>query len=591
MNLTESASTAPYDAEGGYVDTAVALSPSPAAFASLLDTFRHWMKDFNGFEERRGVYREQERAYKDELVAAYRRLLVPLLDAPEGDSDGRLHEAMCVLLTKEKLPSAGKNKVQNLIPWNVTDYLWKIQKTRAVEASGLLRDLLRGSGTVFERLDRFYASYLPLWSSVAGSGGQQAVRSVATLLLMLDDPAHNLFVKLNSLNAVARQLLGARLIGHGSAPTGAEYQKVLDLAAEIENLLKAKGWPPKDTIDVQGFIWVAGGGYGPPIEVPLQKDAETSEAPRDEVPSILEIGDAVKAAGLRIEDRMLRRYHAALRARGFVVLAGLSGTGKTWLTRLYAGAVGARYEIVAVAPNWTGPEDLLGYLNPLADKFNPTAFTLFLEAAAAEWKEAEAQGRKTREHHLVLDEMNLARVEHYFARFLSAMEIREQSPGRVAEVELHPGRTVPLTPNLRFIGTVNVDETTHGFADKVFDRAQLVELEAPREMIAAQIGEADYKEALLRVWDAVREVAPFAFRVVDDIDSYLEEAKLLGVPWQEALDEQVLQKVLPKLRGSDPRIGTALLRLRDACADMPLSLARVSAMQQRFVDHGFVSYF
>lgn len=171
------------------------------------------------------------------------------------------------------------------------------------------------------------------------------------------------------------------------------------------------------------------------------------------------------------------------------------------------------------------------------------------------------------------------------------MEVREQSPGKVSQVECYPGHTEELTPNLRFIGTVNVDETTHGFADKVFDRAQLVEPEAPRAMIEAKLAGAEYGGTLLCVWDAVREVAPFAFRVLDDIDSYVREAAALGVPWQEALDEQVLQKVLPKVRGSDPRVGTALQDVQAACEGMPLSRDRATAMLKRFMDHGFVSYF
>ena len=81
--------------------------------------------------------------------------------------------------------------------------------------------------------------------------------------------------------------------------------------------------------------------------------------------------------------------------------------------------------------------------------------------------------------------MNLARVEHYFSRFLSAMEVRTREG--IARLDLAPGHTVELTPNLKFSGTVNIDETTHGFADKVYDRAQILELPLPRDMVAAHM--------------------------------------------------------------------------------------------------------
>ena len=86
-------------------------------------------------------------------------------------------------------------------------------------------------------------------------------------------------------------------------------------------------------------------------------------------------------------------------------------------------------------------------------------------------------------------------------------------------------RCSPLTPNLRFIGTVNVDETTHGFADKVYDRAQLIELEASREAIQHHLANSTIAKTLLTAWDALHEVAPFAFRVIDDMRNYVAAAE------------------------------------------------------------------
>ena len=335
------------------------------------------------------------------------------------------------------------------------------------------------------------------------------------------------------------------------------------------------------------------GGEDVPGEspVPVSPTSERFEdAPPYTAPAWDEIVAAVARQGIRIDERTVRRYHLALGARGFVVLAGVSGTGKTWLAEAYARAVGARHLVVPVAPNWTTNEDLLGYVNPLDGQYHDTPFSRFLRAAAAEYLAASDRDRAPRPFHIVLDEMNLARVEYYFARFLSAMELRARDG--TAAIELAPDDEVILPPNLLFVGTLNVDETTHGFADKVYDRAQLVELEASREAMEAHLEGAAHAAALLEVWDAVRQVAPFAFRVADEVGKYVAAGQAAGASPDELLDEQLLQKVLPKIRGTDLRVGAALERL-ESLADgrWPLTHARVRRMLDSFRQHGFASYF
>ena len=119
-----------------------------------------------------------------------------------------------------------------------------------------------------------------------------------------------------------------------------------------------------------------------------------------------------------IGDDVIRRYHLAMSTRGFVILSGPSGTGKTWLAQAYAEAAGARVKMVAVDPSWSSNEDLLGYLSPLDGFYHHTPFSEFVQEAAREWDSANMAGRVAREFHVILDEMNLARVEHYFSRFL-----------------------------------------------------------------------------------------------------------------------------------------------------------------------------
>lgn len=317
-------------------------------------------------------------------------------------------------------------------------------------------------------------------------------------------------------------------------------------------------------------------------------DAATPPADYAE-PTFEQIRERVAAQGLRLSDRIVRRFHLSLKTRGFVILSGISGGGKTQLTRVYAAAVGAEYLLVPVAPNWNTNEDLLGFYNPVHKVYVDTPFSHFLRRAAREYQQATEAGRVVRPFIVVLDEMNLARVEHYFAKFLSAMELRAAGQ---AVIELAPGELIELTPNLKFVGTVNVDETTHGFANKVYDRAQLVEIEAPRELLEAHLAGRPYQAVLLEMWDHLHDVAPFAFRVLDEIGAYVIQAGAIGVPWQEALDDQLLQKVLPKLGGADDKVGANLDWLANRTeGEFPLTHDKAALMASRSHAHGFASYF
>ena len=280
-----------------------------------------------------------------------------------------------------------------------------------------------------------------------------------------------------------------------------------------------------------------------------------------------------------------------MRIRGFVILAGPSGVGKTWLTRLYSDALKAEYLLAPVAPNWSTNEDLLGFFNPVDGNFHATAFLDFIDRAAESW---DRLGSEAPEFHLVLDEMNLARVEHYFSLFLSLMEMRREAD--VPETRLTGDRVVRVPPNLKFAGTVNMDETTHGFADKVFDRAQLIELsissDAAREHVSERMGDTAAAEVLLNLWDRMAPACPVGFRVLDDIADYLKLAEEEGVDWTVALDEQIVSKLLPKLRGLDPEVAEALRQVMARVdGEFPRAAAKCHSMLQRLQATDVVSFF
>lgn len=308
-------------------------------------------------------------------------------------------------------------------------------------------------------------------------------------------------------------------------------------------------------------------------------------------PCFTDICQHIRSKNLCIDEQVIRRYYLATRIRKFVILSGISGIGKTWLTKVYADAIKAEYLLVPVSPNWTTNEDLLGYLNPIDKEYHHTAFSRFLEKADEEYKKAQSENRTPVPYHLVLDEMNLARVEYYFAKFLSAMEVRMRE--EIAEIELAPDKKVLLPPNLYFIGTVNMDETTHSFADKVYDRAQLIELEVSRDDLYNYLGEVEYRDILMQIWEEVHEVAPFAFRILNEITTYVKEAELLDICWENSLDEQLLQKILPKFKGADERVGQALDAFVKIASENGFILSHNKAVKMLdiFNKNGFTSYF
>ncbi len=341
------------------------------------------------------------------------------------------------------------------------------------------------------------------------------------------------------------------------------------------------------------------------------------------VPPIEVIGERVKARGFTIGELTLRAYHVAMQTRPLVILPGISGTGKTRLTRLYADAVydvppgrdNPYYLAVAVQPDWHNARDLLGYYNALTGSYHATPFLRFLLQAAADPQQP---------YYVCLDELNLARPEYYLAPLLSAMETAEgliDLGTPTPEAPLAGGglvrSPVRLPVNLRLIGTVNVDESTFALSDKLLDRANVIELtdvDLPG-FRASYDGPVD--EAVWAGIVAVHQIVaaaghPFGYRAIGEMLRFVEQARGSLAPTQ-ALDLQLKQKVLPRLRGEDaPRLRRALSELLSltlgleprvwgkaaqvgaaqlAAAPYPESAAKLRRMLERLDQDGFTDFY
>ncbi|MFA5006717.1 MAG: hypothetical protein WC509_04545 [Candidatus Izemoplasmatales bacterium] len=171
-------------------------------------------------------------------------------------------------------------------------------------------------------------------------------------------------------------------------------------------------------------------------------------------------------------------FVAGLGASRLSILQGMSGTGKTSLPKIFSEAILGNCEIIEVESSWKDKNELLGYYNEFSMRYTPKKFTLALYKSAL---------NKEIFTFVLLDEMNLSRIEYYFSDFLSLMEheedkrelkllniklSRREQGEDVDYLALEEGHTLRIPPNVWFIGTANRDESTFVISDKVYDRAQ-----------------------------------------------------------------------------------------------------------------------
>lgn len=166
-------------------------------------------------------------------------------------------------------------------------------------------------------------------------------------------------------------------------------------------------------------------------------------------------------------------YYLSLKTKPFLILAGISGTGKSKIVKLFSEAINAtnennRYRIISVKPDWNDSTELFGYKN-ISDSFIPGPLTLLLD-------EASKPENIDKPYFICLDEMNLARVEHYLSEYLSIIESRGfKDNGRIVTDKISPNGYLPdnhkyynliIPENVYIIGTVNMDDTTFAFSRK-----------------------------------------------------------------------------------------------------------------------------
>ena len=329
-----------------------------------------------------------------------------------------------------------------------------------------------------------------------------------------------------------------------------------------------------------------------------------------------------------------RRYITALLSKPFVILTGNSGTGKTRISKQFAeylevdfGNNEKNWELIPVGADWTDNTRILGYYNPLANdgkgKYEKTKILKLIERA-------NDPANKNIPFFIILDEMNLSHVERYFADFLSHME----TPDLKFVLDGYPG-IVKYPENLFVVGTVNIDETTYMFSPKVLDRANVIEFKPDEnsvldlfvnpsdnenitpvsdgtaqafENLAVQIrggystldenSFVEVQEVFKNIYEIVEKSGyEFAYRTVREIRQYLSASYELtedkdSYELYTAIDEQLIQKILPKVHENKKEIGNLLEELGALCADndLPLSGDKIEKMKGKLAQIQYASF-
>ncbi|MHB8170953.1 MAG: MrcB family domain-containing protein [Thermincolia bacterium] len=391
-----------------------------------------------------------------------------------------------------------------------------------------------------------------------------------------------------------------------------------------------------------------------PVTPTIHEDTQ-DYTPPDPQTAITYIADYIASKGFTYTREEISNFYLSLKAKPFLILAGISGTGKSKLVELFAEALGAnrdnnQFTLIPVRPDWNDSTDLLGYRD-IEKNFQPGPLTRVIEAATA---------NPDRPYFLCLDEMNLSRVEYYFSDYLSLIESRKLVNGSILTANLineshlttaqdkdRFGQLM-IPDNLYIIGTVNMDETTHPFSKKVLDRANTLEFStvildklpaipvAPMTPLTLdnQFLKAEFlnlQDCLPQhqeiVQDTVNKLIEInnillkanlhiGYRVRDEVSFYLIHSQQTGLLTpDQAFDNQLLQKILPRIQGSSHSIKKNLVELFQVCTGQdftnedgdlgellgnqltnsdpkpyPKSAAKIALMIGRFEEDGFTSF-
>lgn len=597
-----------------------------------------WLQEFSEYRLNEERYLENERTYKVNLF----NYLATIWDKRHSDPDGS-RQMLIRFMRRDEVDGALIDAFDNLLGGRGyavrDDFSVYLHNLTGDEYFQVMEQLFNDDAPPSDRLVQFRETVNGAYEGLYYEGefheGKKTVpritQNFAAILLTSYDPKAYILYRYTTYRDTA-EWFGF------SVPSNPEqrYIQLLNMAKFILDYAQKRHYPVNDLIDVHNMMYM------------LWRYDEFRSV-RTATGSLVHksLYSYIRNEGFVFPDWLITDYVLSLATKPFVILSGISGTGKTklaqlvadYLRRITGGQAGKAF--VSVRPDWTDNSHLLGWYNAIAERYERTPVLQLL---------MEASGTPSVPHFIILDEMNIAKVEHYFSDFLSCMESRRigadgktrQEPIRLhsyeAELEDDEGPGVELgVPasmylpwNVYVTGTVNIDESTYMFSPKVLDRANVIEfnevyLDGNSEETLAEgfVLKSDtplvelfreYKPPtieslgqmrvsmpeqfglMLRVHETLKEYhMHFGYRVANEMAAFMLKAQRYCEGGDEilpfAFDLQVMQKILPKLHGnvgqlSEP-IESLLGVLPDSCTK---SVAKLRRMQKRLGHIGFASF-
>lgn len=320
---------------------------------------------------------------------------------------------------------------------------------------------------------------------------------------------------------------------------------------------------------------------------------------------------------LYYDERTIRTFIAGFASSRLMILEGLSGTGKSSLPRAFADFLGAKVKIVPVQSSWKDRNDLLGFYNDFKKQYKETEFLKALYTATSDPNNIYV---------IVLDEMNLSRIEYYFADLLSVLEKPNVEEWKVELISdyasitsnqdswpkyIHEG-TLQIGDNTWFVGTANKDDSTFIITDKVYDRSVVLSFDKKGEK--AKIANASpqfmnfgdfsillkaaecfkkedenrFREMLSTLDEQIRELFQITFgnRIANQLEKFVPVYLACGGTVDEAVDVMFSRKVLRKLEGNyDDSTKKGLEELWERIAtknyELPITISLIEKMIEK----------
>lgn len=357
----------------------------------------------------------------------------------------------------------------------------------------------------------------------------------------------------------------------------------------------------------------------------------------DEMESLGRLKRLVTDSGFKLSERLQNAFHTALKTSDIsclTVMAGVSGTGKSAFPKLYAQAMGIHFLPLAVEPRWDSPQDLFGFLNYMENRYEATTLGRALVQFEHSDHASDSATMGNQVLMVLLDEMNLARIEYYFSEFLSKLEMRRNANCSKIEdynnvsMEIYAGhaedkenevgacRAIRLFAgkNILFVGTMNEDESTQSLSDKVIDRANVLHFGKPDKLsnITQNVSNQSVPPISFSAWDNwISEPDHHTIPDLQNVEQQLNNMNAvlgdLGRPFgwrtykamltyianypdkahqKRAMADQVAMRIMPKLRGVDVsehsevfnRLDSLVANLNDPALNKAFDDARKSSL-------------